>query len=62
MQLCAVSFLHKNGIMHRDIKSENVMLDDAMNAVLIDFSLASSRLRTATRRARLAATPRPPRP
>jgi len=32
--------LHENGIAHRDIKLENVMVDDKENAVLIDFEYA----------------------
>ena len=41
--LSAVAHLHDNGLMHRDIKSDNVMLvntDGEWNPVLIDFSLA----------------------
>ena len=42
--LSAVSFLHTNGILHRDIKGDNVMIemqaDGSYKPVLIDFSLA----------------------
>jgi serine/threonine protein kinase len=38
--LLAVQYLHCNGIAHLDIKAENIMLDSAGNAKLIDFGLA----------------------
>lgn len=43
--LAAVQFLHKNGIMHRDIKSDNILLqqdENSWRAVLTDFSLAKA--------------------
>jgi len=40
-QLCgALSYLHKKGIAHRDLKLENIMLDKKHNVRLIDFGLS----------------------
>jgi len=39
--LLAVDHLHKNGIIHRDIKLENFLVGDTVDEVkLIDFGLA----------------------
>jgi serine/threonine protein kinase len=40
LQACAVNHLHRLGIIHRDIKLENVMLKDDGRVVLGDFDLA----------------------
>ena len=37
----AVEYLHTHGILHRDIKDENVVLDDRFHAKLIDFGSAA---------------------
>ena len=38
----AVNYLHKEGIIHRDIKSENIMIKDnySLEPILIDFEFA----------------------
>ncbi|KAJ1557802.1 hypothetical protein HK405_015144, partial [Cladochytrium tenue] len=37
----AVGYLHARGVVHRDIKDENVLVDSEFNACLIDFGSAS---------------------
>jgi len=38
--LISVAFLHENSVIHRDIKTDNILLDDNFNPVLADFSLS----------------------
>jgi serine/threonine protein kinase len=38
--LSALTHMHHNGFIHRDVKLENIMLDESNEAILIDFSLA----------------------
>ncbi len=36
----ALSFAHRNGVVHRDVKADNIFLDDEGNAYLSDFGIA----------------------
>lgn len=36
----ALTFAHQNGVVHRDLKSDNILLDEHDNAYLSDFGIA----------------------
>ncbi len=42
----ALSYIHSKGIIHKDVKPENVLLNKSCDVRLIDFSLAKSRWRS----------------
>ena len=39
--LSAFQYLHEENIVHRDLKAENLMLDDQHNLKIIDFGLSN---------------------
>lgn len=39
--LSAMAYCHENNIVHRDIKHENILLDQNNNVKLIDFGLSN---------------------
>lgn len=40
--LCALSFLHESNVMHRDLKSANILIQSDCNAKICDFGLSRS--------------------
>ena len=39
-----IAYLHQHGIVHRDIKSHNMLLDKNLNVKLCDFGLAKHKV------------------
>jgi serine/threonine protein kinase len=48
--IAAFEYLHGNGISHRDMKPENVMLDSQFNLKIADFGFSSNKALNETRR------------
>ena len=40
--ISGVGYLHRNGIIHRDLKQENLLLDHGHNIIITDFGFANS--------------------
>ena len=56
--VCGMAYLHENGICHRDLKRQNILLDDAWRTVKIcDFGLSSILKRDAQSMSVMVGTP-----
>ncbi|TMW47930.1 hypothetical protein DOY81_006986 [Sarcophaga bullata] len=54
--MSAVEYIHSKGVVHRDIKCENLLLDENFNLKLIDFGFARKDTRTSDQQVILSKT------
>ncbi|XP_065357453.1 testis-specific serine/threonine-protein kinase 1 [Calliphora vicina] len=54
--ISAVEYIHSKGVVHRDIKCENLLLDENFNLKLIDFGFARKDTRTSDQQVILSKT------
>lgn len=55
--LSGLSYLHKNGIIHRDIKAANILLDENGVAKLADFGVSAKLKNETEKRYSVVGTP-----